>query len=268
MQPSIAFGAIAIGIGLSKIGLHYDERWVANDWTKRATYGVIGISALMLVYNANYFDIGRTLDPKLSARQFYNEELSKVPDGQILLAQQGWEWAMVYPYNKNEGRNIIPVNPGSLASKKYQDILHEWGIKFEVPQEKVTLVELQNYIVKEILKQNENIWITVPTEPRTYGATILPYKGNENKLGVTPKSITDGSRDMIWQWKPYNPYDITTGAIEVEEWVYIVFSNYSVLTFAMMGTIGAVPVWIGWMLIVRKKKWSLRKSLSLLRMES
>ena len=262
MQPSIAFGAIAIGIGLSKIRFKYTGGLFPNEWTKLATYGVIGVSSIMLVVNANYFDIGRTLDKNLSARQFYNNELSKVPDGQILLAQQGWEWAMVYPYNKNEGRNIIPINPGSLASPKYQDILHSWGIKFDVPKERVTLVELQDYIVKEILKQNENIWITVPVESRTYGAEIVSYKGNEDKLEFTPKSITDGSMDMVWKWKPYNPYDITTGAIEIDEWIYIVFSNYTVLAFTMMGMIGVVPMWIGYMLVVKRKRWSFRKAVS------
>ena len=259
MQPSIAFGAIAIGIGLSKIGIPYNRIWISNKQTKVIMSSVIIVSSLLLIYNANYFDIGRTLDPNLSARQFYNNELSKVPDGQILLAQQGWEWAMVYPYNKNEGRNIIPVNPGSLASKKYQDMLHSWGIKFDEPKEKVTLVELQSFLVKEILNKNKDIWITVPTEPRTYGAKIITYKGNENRLGITPISITDGSKDMQWKWKPSNPYDIITGAIEVEEWIYIIFSNYSVLTFMMMGTIGFIPIWIIGMVVIRKKKWSFKK---------
>jgi len=259
MQPSIAFGAIAIGIGLSRIGFSYAGSYLPRWNTKLATYSIIGVSGLMLVYNGNYFDIGRTLDSGLSARKFYNEELTKVPDGQILLAQQGWEWAMVYPYNKNENRNIIPVNPGSFASPKYQAILKSWGIAFELPEEKVTLVKLQDFILHSILKNNENVWITIPEDTRTYGATIVPYKGNENRLTQTPISVTDGSMDMKWQWKPSNPYDITTGAIEVDEWVYIVFSNYSMLTFFMMGMIGVVPVWIGWMLFVRKKKWSTSK---------
>lgn len=259
MQPSIAFGAITIGLGLSKIGLKYNGDWLPKLNTRITTYSVIGFSLIMLGYNANYFDIGRTLDPNLSARKFYNEELPKVPDGQILLAQQGWEWAMIYPYNENERKNIIPVNPGSLASVKYQDILHSWGIKFDLPDKKLNLIELQDFIVNQILIQNPNVWITYPTNPRTYGAEILPYVGNEAKLNITPRSIAPLNSEMQWSWKPYNPYDITTGAIEVEKWTMIIFSNYSVLTFAMLGSIGFVISWIGYMIVVKRKKWSVSK---------
>jgi len=235
MMPSIAVGAILAGEGLLK--LQDNPTWVKHGYN-----GILaGVLIMMLGFNAVYFDIGNTLDPELSARKFWNEELGKVPDGEILLAQQGWEWAMVYPYNKDNNRNIIPVCTGTLASKQYQDTLKEWGVKFDAPKEKVTLVELQQFIVQSIADSNDNVWTTFPTTPETYGATTV---------GVT---------DIQWRFKPSNPYDIITGAIEVEEWVYIVFSNYSILTFTMLGAIGLVPVWIGWMLVIRKKKWSLRK---------
>ncbi len=256
IMPSIAFGAIIAGIGMSRI-------------KKEVIIAIACVLVVMLGFNANYFDVGRTLDKNMSAREFYDNELSKVPDGQILLAQQGWEWAMVYPYNKNEGRNIVPVCTGTLASQQYQDLLKSWNIKFNIPKEKVTLVELQNYIIKSITENNENVWTTFPTEPKTYGAEIAPVKNkgiydteNYNRLLgelVTPLSITDGSMDKMWKWKPSNPYDIITGAIEVKEWVYIIFSNYSVATFSMMGMIGAVPCWILYMILVKRKKFSFRK---------
>jgi len=259
MMQSIAFGAIIAGIGLQKIGKKYAGKILYSGKTRFATGAVIVASVIMLGYNCNYFDVGRTLDKDLSAREFYNNELSKVPDGQILLAQQGWEWAMVYPYNKNEGRDIIPICTGTLASKQYQDTLESWGVKFDVPEEKVTLVELQNYIIVSIIENNENVWTTLPTDVKTYGAEIVPVYGNEDKLDQTPQSIIDGSMDMKWRFDISNPYDIITGAIEVDEWVYIIFSNYSIATFVMMGMIGGVPCWIGWMLIVKKKKWSFKK---------
>lgn len=260
LQPAIAFAAIAIGIGLSKIGINYAGKIIANKFTKLAVGSIIVVCFIMLVFNCNYFDIGRTLDPNLSAREFYNKELPKVPDGQILLAQQGWEWAMVFPYNKNEGRNIIPVSTGTLASKLYQNQLHEQGVMFDVPSGNITLVALQDYIVKSILESNKNVWITLPTDMSTYGAKIVSAIGNEDKLTFAPLSITDGSMDMQWKWKPSNPYDITTGSIEVSQWVYIIFSNYNVMVFGMMGCIGAVPCWVLWMLIFKKKKWSLKKN--------
>jgi len=278
MMPSIAAGAIMAGEGLARMN------W---QWA----WAVAGTMVVMLGINCNYFDVGRTIDPELSARKFWNEELAKVPDEHILLAQQGWEWAMVYPYNRDNGRDIIPICTGTLASKQYQDLLHSWEVKFDVPEDKATLVELQNFIIKSIMDKNDNVWTTFPTKPKTYEAEITPIKytvTEENEGGwtpysagtrlfsnenydkliselATPQGITDGSMDMVWQWRPSNPYDIITGAIEVEEWIYIVFSNYTVLTFTMMGTIGMVPVWTGWMVIVRRKKWDVRNVIRHLR---
>ncbi|MBU1172965.1 MAG: DUF2723 domain-containing protein [Proteobacteria bacterium] len=248
IMPSIAAGAVLVGIGLARMKLNW-------------TWAVIGAAILMLGFNAVYFDVGRTLDPELSARKFYDEELSKVPDGEILMAQQGWEWAIVFPYNKDEGRKIVPVCVGTLASPGYRDVLNELGVKFTMPAnwKKMTLGEIQNAIAMSIVHSNENVWTTQPTTPRTYGAKIVHAIGQESELAQVPKSITGGEMDMIWRWKPHNPYDIITGAIEVEDWTWLVFSNYSVLLFTMLGTIGAVPVWIGYMLIVKRKKWSFRK---------
>ncbi len=261
IMPSIAFGAILAGIGLSKIGTPYANKVIPNKVTKIATIVVISSSIIMLGFNANYFDVGRTLDPELSARKFYNE-LSQIPDGQILMAQQGWEWAIVYPYNKDEGRNIIPVNIGTLASSGYRTVLDGLGVKYEMPpnweERKLTLSEIQNYIALSIVKDNENVWTTLPNTPETYGAYITKAKGLESNLAQVPKNITDGSMDMKWKFKPDNPYDIITGAIEVEGWTWLVFSNYSMLMFGMLSTIGAIPVWIGWSLIMKKKKWSLK----------
>jgi len=256
-MPSIAFGAIIAGIGLSRM----NWRW---------TWAVAGIAVLMLGFNGNYFDVGRTLDPELSARKFYDEELAKIPDGQILLAQQGWEWAIIYPYNKDEGRNVVPVCIGTLASPGYRTVLEDLGVDFRMPNDmsKMTLTEIQDFVTLSIIENNENTWTTLPTSPETYGAEIVLAKGNEKLMTGTPKSITDGSMDMKWRWRPDSPYNIITGAIEIEGWSWLVFSNYTVLLFTMLGTIGFVPVWIGWNLLVRRKKWRPRNIVSRLRTAS
>ncbi|KKK64024.1 hypothetical protein LCGC14_2988390, partial [marine sediment metagenome] len=80
MIVAIAFGSIAVGLGLSKMNI----RWV---WaTCILAVGLLG-------FNADYFDIGRTLDPEMSAMKFYNEELPKIPDGDYFMGG-GWTWAM------------------------------------------------------------------------------------------------------------------------------------------------------------------------------
>jgi hypothetical protein len=65
------------------------------------------------------------------------------------------------------------------------------------------------------------------------------------------------SENPAWQWKPDNPYDIITGAIEVEGWGNVLMSSYSVLTFIMLGFIGGAPCWFIHQLVVKKRKWSL-----------
>ena len=241
MMPAIGFGAVIAGISLVRMEFYW--KWA-----------VLGCAIGLLAFNTNYFDIGRTLDPELSAKQYYNHELRKVPDGQILVAQQGWEWASIYKFNKEENRNILPICIGTLPSKTYQQTLENMGIKLDVPE--VVRYEFSSDIAASILELNENVWLTIPTAPRTYGAKIVPAEGNEELLGSTSHVVLSAQE---WKWRPSNPYDIITGAIEVEEWVAITVSNYSCLFFTMLGTIGAVPCWIGYMALVRRKKWTLKR---------
>lgn len=245
MLPVIGFGAVIAGIGLARMRPYW--KWA-----------VLSCAIGLLVFNANYFDIGRTLDPKLSATKYYNGELSKVPDGEILVAQQGWEWACVPMYNKENSRDILVACVGTLPSLYYQDSLRAQGIRLEdYPDESIgtrpTLIALS------IIELNENVWTTQPTDMQTYGAEVITAKGNEHVIEISPHAITDGSTDMVWRWQPSNPYDVITGAIEVEEWIWLVYSNYTVLTFVMLGTIGAVPCWIGYMIFIKKRKWSLKR---------
>jgi len=246
VMPAIAFGAIIAGISLHRMN------------RKMLTALVLAGVVVLLGFNTYYFDIGRTLDPSLSARQYYDNELPKVPDGEILLTQQGWEWAMVYLYNEEEGRDIVPICAGSLPSADYQQQLRDWGVAFAVNKDDPLSTQSTN-IAYSIVEQNDNVWTTVPTDPKTFGAEIVVAKGNTEYLTNIPKTITDGSVDTVWQWKPSNPYDIITGSIEVDEWVWITFSNYNVQTMTMLGVIGSVPMWVLYMVFIRKKKWTLRK---------
>ncbi len=248
MQPAIAFGAIGIGIGLSKM----KKEWMYVT-------GIFAVS--ILAYNVNYFDIGRTLDPDLSATRFYKEELPKIPDGQILLAQQGWEWAIVFPYNANEGKSIIPICVGTLPDDTYRKLwLDKYGIKYIVPNEDYNKYHSDTSIriAKSIIELNQNVWTTEATDDKTYGARIIMGTGNEDVINKTSQAIDvlDSKRGGVWAFRPSNPYDIITGSIEVVEWQYITFSNYNCLFFFILGTIGLIPAWIVYMLVVKRKKWS------------
>ena len=242
MLPALAFGAVAVGIGLTRLS----KSWIT---------ALVGITAIGLsIFNFNYFDIGRTLDPDMAAEQYYNE-LDKVPDGQILVAQQGWEWTMIFVYNQYEGRDIIPVCAANLPSSEYRKLLvHTYDIKVETDNFIGTILERQRYYTQDIYNKNDNVWTTYTTDPRVYGAAIERATPDTTYTGSTWQSI-----EIVpsWHFKPSNPYDIITGAVELEKWNNVLMSTYSAQTFIMFGFIGAFPCWFLWQLVVKKKKWSL-----------
>ena len=226
-MPSVAFGAILAVIGLSKM---------PKFWT----YAVAIVAVGLLIFNANYFDIGRTLDKDLSANKFYTQELAKVPDGEILMPQYGWEWASIIPFNKREGRNIIAVDVDTVVSPVYQQYLIEQGIKFEDNFDKDSNTR-QSFIATSIVKLNDNVWTTVTTDAETYGAEVVLAKDNlksVNKMPTEPPAQ--------WHWKPSNPFGYITGSIEINEWKFITWSNWNCLFFSM---------WIAFGLFASKMIW-------------
>jgi hypothetical protein len=213
VQPTIAFGVIAIGVGLTKVN-------------RKILYST-GIAAILLLsINANYFDIGRTLDPELSATKYYNEELTKVPDGDILMPEYGWQWAAIYLYNKNENRNIIPVCIDTLVSPDYQKMLNEWDVRYEDDNNEDRLSR-QNYIALSIVRLNGDVWTTRTTDDRTYGCEVINLANIQSpeKEGYVAKYSTEPPGQL--HWKPSNPYDTITGAVEVSEWKFITLSSHN-----------------------------------------
>jgi hypothetical protein len=163
------------------------------------------------------------LDKNLSATEYYNVELVKVPDNQILMPYNGWEWAAIYRYNKENDRNIIPVCIDTLASPIYQSMLTEQGIEFRDNLDNDRLIR-QNYIALSIVELNDNVWTTKTTNARTYGCEVVLAKENIDVIDKVPNEPV-GS----WHWKPTNPYDIITGACEIETWGFVTMSNHNIL---------------------------------------
>lgn len=219
LMPSIAFGAVAVALGLSKLKL----RW---------SYVTAIVAIGLLVFNANYFDIGRTLDPNMSAMKFYNEELPKIPDGQIFLGG-GWNWAMVYLYNKDNDRNIIIVSTDGLPSDKYLNKLEEQGIKFTRSQS-VNGLDRQWEVALSVVESNPDVWIVKNTEPRTYGAEVVLAKGNEYLM----TQWIGYEIEPEWHWTPSNPYLFISGALEVNEWDIFLRSNRNALFFIALAVAG------------------------------
>jgi len=213
MLPSIAFGAVVIGIGLSKLKLRY-------------SYAVLAVAVGLMVFNANYFDIGRTLDSNLSATEYYNEELPKLKDGDILLTG-GWTGTIAYLYNKEEGRNIIPISTDIIPSDEY----------FKAKGINITRSISDNIIDRRyedalsIANSNPNVWLAKETNPCTYEYELVPAEGNEwifkRWLGYKVKTE--------WKWKPSNPYDFVTGALGISEWGFVLKSNKNMLMVGISG---------------------------------
>jgi len=191
--------------------------------------------------NNNYYAFGilvHNCDPEMSAMKFYNEELPKIPDGQIYMAG-GWTWAMSYLYNREENRNIIPICTDDLPSSQYLDMIEKQGIK-------LTRNDSSSYITKEgsiavsIAEQNDNVWIAKVTKPEVYQYEIVPAKDNIDYIGrwigqeITP----------AWKFKPSNPYKYITGQLEVSEWHHILMSNKNAVFISFFGLLGYTVFWI------------------------
>jgi hypothetical protein len=225
---AVAFGAIVMALGLSKMRI---------GWALVTAIVAVGF----LVFNANYFDIGRTEDSEMSAIKFYKEELPKIPDGQYFMGG-AWNWAMVYLYNKEEGRNIIPISTDSLPAENYLDVLEKQGIKFE--RNNLLYLDKQITLELSVTKLNEGVWIAKETKPEVYQYTIEKARGNETYIGKwlnQPMIVT-------WKWKPSNPYKYISGALEVAEWNRILFSNWNVRFFVDIAFLGLILNWLMWKL--------------------
>jgi len=226
LLPAIAFGSIIAGITLSRLHI---------SWS----YATLLVAVGLLAFNATFFDIGRTLDPNLSAQKFYDEELPEIKDGDIYMAG-GWTWTIMYLYNKEEGRNIIPVCIDILPSEEYLGMLEAQGINL-VRTDSDSHIDKQWEVALSIAENNENVWIASETIPSQYEYEVVLAKGNEwlmtRWLGheVVPEI----------KWMPSNPYDFITGAIEVSEWKFILKSNHNARFLFTWAVFGYFIFWLG-----------------------
>lgn len=225
---AVAFGSIAMALGLSKMRI---------GWAWATVIVAVGL----LAFNSFYFDIGKNLDPEMSAVKFYKEELPKIPDGQYFMGGR-WNWAMVFLYNKEEGRNIIPISTDSLPSEKYLDELEAKGIKFE--RNNLSYLDKEAMLELSIAKLNDGVWIVKDTKPEVYQAVIEPARGNEAYIGRWLNQPTIAT----WQWKPSNPYSFISGSLEVSQWNRILLSNWNVKFFAGLVSLGLILNWLLWKL--------------------
>ena len=78
-----------------------------------------------------------------------------------------------------------------------------------------------------IAEKNPNVWIVRDTVPETYGAEVVPAKGNEYLM----TQWLGYDIEPEWKWKPSNPYLFISGALEINEWRFFLKSNRNALFY-------------------------------------
>lgn len=229
MEASVAWGSIITVTFLAK----YGWKWALPVWVSALT--LLGI-------NANYWDLGRTLDPNLSATQFYEKEIPKMKDGDIFITQGAWEWIEIFLYNKQNDRHIETICMGILASSDYQQMLLDKGVKltdYDIGDSQASneLNKKQVYVALSIIEQNENVWTSRPTDPATYGSEVVPAKENTDQI---KKWLGSANVTPVWHWKPDSPFSCISGDIEIEKWNFILQSNKTAMSLSVWVIVGAI----------------------------
>jgi hypothetical protein len=247
---AIPFLAIVAMLGLKKLQRASWQRY--SEWG-RALIVLIIVSVVGFgAYNLNYFDIGRTLDPNMSVTEYYTQELPKIPDSAIFMPIFGWE--AFYKYNKDSGKHIYIINQAMLVMPAYRQQLLDDGIKLIV-SDNSNLDIADKEMAQSIILLNDNVWTTIITSPSTFGEIVVPAN-HDISLDPLPDiaRINKLSANPPWQWKPWNPYDIMTTSILINDWAYIVVSNHSLFFVLDWGGGFLVVYWLMYSYIERENK--------------
>jgi hypothetical protein len=204
-------------------------------------------------YNTNYFDIGRTLDPHMSAAELMEVEYPKLPNNAIFMPTWGWEWEGIYLYNKEYNKNIIPVSEDMLNSAPYRDSLEAEGINIQVSNNSNLSVAAKE-MAQSIITLNDNVWTTVTTDPSTFGAKVVEANHDISLVPMPDeKLIQRNATNPQWKIIPYNPYDVMSTSIFETQWGYVILSNKNLLLLVEVGVGGWMLYWIPYRLNERRK---------------
>jgi len=252
MMVSIPFLAIIASLGLKgMVDKYFNVKLVSAEKVaiKVVLTGLLMASTWTIIigfglFNLNYFDIGRTLDPNLSTCRLYYQEFAKIPDGAIFMPNYAMEWEAIYKYNADYGKHIYPICMDILPSENYREQLRADGIKF-------TDSTNPNYSImgretaQSIVASNDNVWVTVSTIPETLQTDVVPANGDISLVEIlTEEKLHEIADHPKILWKPWNPYDIITNKISVLEWRNQLLSTHNVRFFACLFAGGWLLVWL------------------------
>lgn len=243
MMLTIPFAAIAASIGLARM---YDYRWPVTT--------VVGLSVIGFgLFNLNYFDIGRTLDPNMSASNLMHNEFDKLPDGAIFMPNIAGEWEAIYKYNADNNKHIIPVCKDILPSEAYLLEIQKQGVKVNPSRrENMSVAALE--MAQSIILLNPNVYTTIIVEPQTFGGKVVKANGDMSLIiGLDQATATYLEKNPKWAWKLSNPYDIISTQITVKEWTNQILSSFNVMFFTELAILGLFINWLGWKVIKRNE---------------
>ncbi len=252
MMVSVPFLAIITCLGLDAMDYRFGSimRYAKRMETFRVVVflTIIGFG----IFNFNYFDLGRTLDPNMSTARLYYSEFAKIPDGAIFMPNYAMEWEAIYKYNADYNKHIYPICMDILPSQNYREQLRKDGIKF-------TDSTNPNYSImgretaQSIVASNDNVWVTVSTILETLQTDVVPANGNISLVEIlTEEKLHEIADNPKWLWKPWNPYSILTNDISVREWRNQLLSTWNVRFFASLFLSGWFLMWL-W------EKWQKRR---------
>lgn len=238
MMVSIPFLAIIACLGLNEM---------VNKYGLTA-HGFVAVTFAIIVgfgiFNCNYFDIGRTLDPNMSTARLYYSEFKKIPDGAIFMPNYAMEWEAIYKYNADYGKNIYPICMDILPSENYREQLRNDGIKFVV-SDNPNFSIMARETAQSIILMNDNVWTTISTIPETLQTDVVPANGDINLVEIlTEEKLREIADNPKILWKPWKPYDILTNSISQKEWRNQLLSTWSVRFFACLGVSTWFLIWL------------------------
>lgn len=174
-MPGFAFGGIMAAQGIPRI-----QEWLKEyDARKYVPWLVAAPAALMIAVNLWVFDIGRSLDPEMTATAFYND-LYELPDDAVIWTyHRGWELVTVRLFNQDNDTRIDYIlrahNDIAQARDAIREAYHDgrlYHTQLANPQDYATRIEKTDptAIWINVLKQ----WYRVPgDEPATINPQFL-----------------------------------------------------------------------------------------------
>ena len=189
MMPAVAFGGLLAVRGAMLIGKY-------KVWRYLPVAVAVG-SAVLMVVNIQFMDIGRTLDKEGEAQAFY-QSLEEMPqDCTIWIPSGGWWRAMVWLYNSERDGGIValPIYGHTSNWNRLQSI--------------------------EALQEGK-LYRHAITEPRAHGGEFIAVEdANElPELWVMAAGIDPlGEGEVVpVQLGWADPHSLITGEREIERW--------------------------------------------------